>query len=129
DLQWEPIKIGPTWQWDNGWVLPEARLGWGFLAWTGYWLTGNGGTPWDWTPEQTRFLLWYYAVDTHGDFLYHSARLQRLKGWGKDPLAAGISAGSLHAPVVFDHWEGDRAVGRDEPDAWTQILAVNLKQT
>jgi hypothetical protein len=30
---------------------------------------------------------------------------------------------------VFDHWEGDRPIGRDEPDAWTQILAVNLEQT
>lgn len=129
DLQWEPVKIGPTWQWDNGWVLPEATLGWGFLAWTGYWLNGRGGKPWTWTPEQTRFLLWYYAVDSLGDFEFHTARLQRLKGWGKDPLAAGVSAGSLHAPVVFDRWEGDRPIGRDEPDAWTQILAVSQDQT
>lgn len=129
DLQWEPIKVGPTWQWDDGWVLPKATLGWGFLSWTGYWLTGRGGKPWTWTPEQTRFLLWYFAVDALGDFVYHTARLQRLKGWGKDPLAAGVSAGSLHAPIVFDRWEGDRPIGRDEPDAWTQILAVNLEQT
>jgi hypothetical protein len=130
DLQWEPVKIGPTWQWDDdGWVLPQATLGWGFLSWTGFWLTGAGGKPWTWTPEQTRFLLWYFAVDSAGDHLFHTARLQRLKGWGKDPLAAGVSAGSLHAPVVFDHWEGDRPVGRDEPNAWTQILAVNEKQT
>lgn len=129
DLRWEPVRVGPTWQWDNGWLLPQASLGWGFLAWTGYWLNGKGGKPWQWTPEQTRFLLWYFAVDTNGDHLYHSARLQRLKGWGKDPLAAGVSAGSLHAPVVFDRWEGDRPIGRDEPDAWTQILAVNQEQT
>lgn len=129
DLQWEPVKIGPTWQWDNGWVLPEATLGWGFLAWTGYWLNGRGGKPWTWTPEQTRFLLWYYAVDHEGDFKSHTARLQRLKGWGKDPLAAGVAAGSLHAPVVFDRWEGDRPIGHDEPDAWTQILAVSQDQT
>jgi hypothetical protein len=129
NLQWEPVKIGPTWQWDNGWLLPEATLGWGFLSWTGYWLTGRGGKPWTWTPEQTRFLLWYYAVDSLGDMLFHTGRLQRLKGWGKDPLAAGVSAGSLHAPVVFDRWEGDRPIGRDEPDAWTQILAVSMDQT
>lgn len=134
DLAWEPIKIGPTWQYDGGWVLPEATLGWGFLSWTGYWLRGRGGKPWAWTMEQTRFLLWYYALDTTtpegmGDFIYHSAMFQRLKGHGKDPLAAGVSAGSLHAPIVFDRWEGDRPIGRDEPDAWTQILAVNLDQT
>lgn len=130
DLRWEPVRVGPTWQHDAGdWLLPEATLGWGFLSWTGRWLNGKAGKPWTWTPEQTRFLLWYYAVDTSGDFLFHTGRLQRLKGWGKDPLAAGVSAGSLHAPVVFDRWEGDRPVGRDEPDAWTQILAVNLDQT
>jgi hypothetical protein len=86
DLEWEPVKIGPTWQWDDGWVLPEATLGWGFLSWTGYWLNGRGGKPWTWTPEQTRFLLWYYAVDSAGDFAVPHGRLQRLKGWGKDPL-------------------------------------------
>jgi hypothetical protein len=129
DLEWEPVKIGPTWQYDGGWVLPQATLGWGFLSWTGHWLTGKGGKPWVWTPEQARFLLWYYAVDSDGDFLNHTARLQRLKGWGKDPLAAGVSAGSLHAPIVFDRWEGDRPIGRDEPDAWTQILATSADQT
>jgi hypothetical protein len=129
DLAWEPVKIGPTWQYDGGWLLPEASLGWGFLSWSGVWLTGRGGKPWKWTPEQARFLLHYYSIDQLGDPLYHTAMLQRLKGWGKDPLAAGVSAGSLHAPIVFDHWEGDRPVGRDDPEAWTQILAVSQDQT
>lgn len=132
DLKWEPIKIGPTWQWDADaecWVLPEATLGWGFLSWTGHWLTGKGGKPWTWTAEQARFLLWYFAVDSSGDDIFHTARFQRLKGHGKDPLAAGVSAGSLHAPIVFDRWEGDRPIGRDEPDAWTQILATSKDQT
>lgn len=129
ELEWEPVRIGPTWQWDGGWLLPEASLGWGFLAWSGYWLTGKGRQPWRYTPEQARFLLWYYGVDSDGDLLFHSAMLQRLKGWGKDPLAACVSAGSLHAPIVFDHWDGDRPVGRDEPDAWTQICAVSQEQT
>lgn len=131
DLEWEPVRIGPTWQWDDdGWILPAASLGWGFLSWTTYWLTGKGGQPWMWTPEQTRFLLWYYAleIDT-ADFTFHSAALQRLKGWGKDPTAAGVSAGSLHAPVIFDRWEGDRPIGRDDPEAWTQIAAVSQEQT
>jgi hypothetical protein len=96
------------------------------MAWCGYWLRGKGGKPWTFTAEQARFILWYDAVDSAGDHLYHSAMLQRLKGWGKDPLASTISASSLHADVVFDHWDGDRPVGHDEPDAWTQILAVSL---
>lgn len=131
DLEWEPVRIGPTWQWspDAGWRLPEASLGWGFLSWTTYWLTDKRGQPWMWTPEQTRFLLWYYALESSGDFCYHSAALQRLKGWGKDPTAAGISVGSLHAPTLFDRWEGDRPVGRDDPEAWTQVVAVSQEQT
>lgn len=129
DLTYEPVKIGPTWQYDDGWLLPEASLGWGFLSWTTRHLTGKDTKPWWWTAEQTRFLLWYYAVDSDGDFLYRSGRLQRLKGWGKDPTAAGIAIGSLHAPIMFDHWEGDRPVGRDDPEAWTQIAAVSQDQT
>lgn len=129
DLEWEPVRLGPTWQWDGGWVLPEASLGWGFLAWCGLWLTGKARRPWKFTPEQARFWLWYFAVDPGGDMVYHSGRLQRLKGWGKDPMAATGAAASLHAPIVFDHWDGDRPVGRDEPDAWTQIVAVSQDQT
>src|SRR5690348_16908930 len=61
DLAWEPVRIGPTWRYgEHGWDLPALSLGWGFLSWSSYWLTGKGGKPWTWTPEQTRFLLWYY---------------------------------------------------------------------
>jgi hypothetical protein len=129
NLTWEPVKVGPTWQYDDGWLLPEASLGWGFLSWSTFFLRGKGGRHWWWTPEQARFLLWYYAVDSDGDFLCRSARLQRLKGWGKDPTAAGIAIGSLHAPIMFDRFEGDRPIGRDDPEAWTQIAAVSQDQT
>ncbi|WP_067891233.1 terminase [Nocardia vaccinii] len=131
DLEWEPVKIGPTWQWDpaTGWHLPEHTLGWRVLAWCGKWLRDKKGEPWQFTPEQTRFVLWYFAIDEHGDFLYHSAVLQRLKGWGKDPVAACLSMAACFAEVVFDHWDGDRPIGREEPDAWVQIVAVNQEQT
>ncbi|MGO1607603.1 MAG: terminase [Brevibacterium yomogidense] len=129
-LRWEPVRIGPTWQWseDDGWLLPEATLGWEFLAWTGMWLRGKRG-PWAWTAEQARFLLWYFALTESGEFDYHSAALQRLKGWGKDPLAAGLGVGACFAPIQFDRWDGDRPVGREEPDAWVQIVAVSQDQT
>lgn len=129
DLEWEPIRIGPTWQWDNGWVLPESTLGWNVLAWCGKWLRDKRGQPWQFTAEQTRFVLWYFAVDGNGDFIYHSAVLQRLKGWGKDPVAACLAMAAMFAPVTFDHWDGDRPVGREEPNAWVQIIAVSQEQT
>lgn len=130
DLAWEPVKIGPTWQYDNGWVLPEFTLGWRVLAWCGVWLRDKHGQPWQFTPEQARFVLWFFALDPDtGDFLYHSAVLQRLKGWGKDPLAACLAVAALFADVTFSHWDGDRPVGREEPSAWVQIVAVSQEQT
>lgn len=129
DLVWEPVKIGPTWQYDDGWVLPEFTLGWRVLAWCGVWLRDKHGKPWQFTAEQARFVLWFFALDGTGDFLFHSAVLQRLKGWGKDPLAACISVAAMFAEVTFDHWAGDVPVGRDEPNAWIQLVAVNLQQT
>lgn len=129
-LKWDPVKIGPTWQHDeNGWILPEYSLGWGQLAWAGKYLQ-KAGAPWVYTMEQARFILWLNAINPETtDFLSHSAILQRLKGWGKDPLGATLSACSLHAPTIFDRWDGDRPIGRDEEDAWTQVVAVSLDQT
>lgn len=132
DLVWEPVRIGPTWQWDpaTGWLLPERTLGWRVLAWCGHWLRDKRGRDWQFTMEQARFLLWFYALDDEGDFLYPSAVLQRLKGHGKDPIAACLSMAALFAEVTFDHWdEAGDPVGRDEPAAWVQIVAVSEKQT
>ena len=128
--KFEPVKIGPTWLHDGkNWVLPESSLGWEALAFAGQYLT-HKGKPWQYTMEQARFLLWLYAVDEQGDFVYHSAVLQRLKGWGKDPFAAVLSASVLFGPLEFDHFgKDDQPVGRMVTDAWVQIAAVSLDQT
>lgn len=130
DLEWEPVRVGPTWQWDPalGWALPAATLGWDCLAFAGRWFT-HKGRPWQFTAEQARFILWYYGVDDAGQPEYHSAVLQRLKGWGKDPLAATVSGLAMIGPTIFDHWEGDQPVGRDHDSAWVQVVAVSLEQT
>jgi len=128
-LLWEPVKIGPTWQYENGWKLPKHTLGWKVLAWCGYWLKDKHGKPWVFTPEQTRFILWYFAVDESGQFMFHTVVLQRLKGWGKDPIAACLAMAGMFADVTFSHWDGDTPVGREQPNAWVQIVAVSLIQT
>jgi len=130
-LEWEPVKIGPTWEWSPkmGWNLPDVTLGWDLLAWAGQWLTSPHGGPWVFTPEQARFILWYYALDENEQFEFSIVALQRLKGWGKDPLGAAISMAEMVGPVRFDYWDGDRPVGREEPNAWVQIVAVSQEQT
>jgi hypothetical protein len=131
-FQWEPIRIGPTWDWDikRGWLLPEHSMGWELLGWTGYWLRDNQGQDWQWTPEQARFLLWYHSLDVTGRLLFRTAVLQRMKGHGKDPLACGEASAHAFAPIVFDHWGSDgQPVGRENTDAWVQIAAVSKDQT
>lgn len=129
-LKHEPVKAGPTWQHDGeGWALPRWSLGWEGLAFAGQHLT-HQGKPWRYTMEQARFLLWFYAVDEDGVFDYHSAVLQRLKGWGKDPFAAVLAASVLFGPMEFDRWGSDgQPIGRMVTDAWVQIAAVSLDQT
>lgn len=83
-LYFPPSYIGPTWQkTEDGknWLLPEKTLGWEILGWVAEWLTFSDGRPWMATPEQARFILWFYAIDHRGKFSYRKAVLQRMKGW------------------------------------------------
>jgi len=86
----EPITLGPTWEKDafGRWVLPERTIGWQIAGWCAEYLLTPEGNPWKFTLEQLRFLLWWYAVDYDDTFTYRTGVLQRMKGWGKDPLLA-----------------------------------------
>lgn len=137
----EHIYLGPTWvQDDSGWVLPELTLGWEIAMWCSTWLRGMDGGAWRFTPEQLRFVLWWYAVDSTGRFAYRTGVLQRMKGWGKDPLLAVISLVEFVGPSrvamgphgALFHKEGPLAgypVGEAHPQAWVQITAVSQTQT
>lgn len=130
-LRWEPNRVGPVWDWspERGWLLPERSIGWDVLGWCGVWLNASGGGPWTYTMEQARFILWFYAVDADGVFTFPNAVLQRLKGWGKDPLAATMSAAAMVGPSVPEVKPSGEIVGRPEPDAWVQLIAVAQEQT
>jgi hypothetical protein len=129
--------VGPTWQRleSGGFYLPEKTLGDGIVQWMFDYLiqpTGpRAGEPFLVTQEQFRFLLWWYAVDPHsGRFIYRNGLLRRLKGWGKDPLAAAMSLAELCGPVAFSHWDRDgNPVGKRKPAAWVQVAAVSQDQT
>ena len=129
-LQWEPVKIGPVWQYDNGWKLPAATLGWRNLAWAGLNLTAPKGGPWTYTLEQARFILWHDALDSEtGEFLYPYQVLQRLKGHGKDPLAVAASTTHICSEdAMFAGWRGDVPVGQQIPNPYVQIVGVAQDQ-
>lgn len=130
--EWVAQTVGPTWllNGDGGWLLPERTLGWHVLAWCGVWLQHGQGRPWRFTDEQARFLLWWYALDDSGRFLFRDGVLQRLKGWGKDPVGACLCAVEAFGPCRFLEWGRDgEPVAVDSPEAWVQTAAVSLEQT
>ncbi|APC43248.1 hypothetical protein Joe_08 [Streptomyces phage Joe] len=128
----EPTFLGPTWLMndDGSWKLPEKTLGWQIAGWCAEFLKAENGGPWKFTREQLRFVLWWYAVDETGRFIYRKGVLQRLKGWGKDPLLAVMCLVEFVGPSRFSHWDanGD-PVGVAHPQAWVQIAAVSRDQT
>lgn len=114
--------------------LPERTLGWGILQWCSKWLAQpdgeNKGDRWVFTNEQALFILWFYAVNEYGQFLYRRGVLERPKGWGKSPLLAAICCAELLGPVKFSHFdENGQAVGRQYPSAFVQIAAISEDQT
>ena len=128
----EPIIIGPTWQRDEDgkFILPERTLGWGILGWCAEWLQNENGEPWTFTNEQARFVLWWYAVDEQGRFLYQTGVMQRLKGHGKSPFGAALCLAELCGPSQFSHFDEDgEAVGKRNTKAWVQVAAVSRDQT
>jgi len=128
--KWEPVRVGPTWQAVDGhWLLPEATIGWDVLGWCGTELQYRRGEPWRFTLEQARFLLWWYAVDESGRWVFRDGVLQRLKGWGKDPLVACLSYVEALGPCRVAYMVGDDPVATDCPTAWVQLPAVSLEQT
>lgn len=109
--------------------LPEYTLGWGILQWSAKYLKQpdgvNAGDRWLYTDSQARFVLWLYAVDEDGRWLYRRACLRWSKGRGKSPMLAALCLAELCGPVRFSHWDDDgQAVGMATPAAWVQIAAT-----
>lgn len=113
--------------------LPEKTLGWEILNWGSAMLAQPDGLrkghAWRYSPEQAKFIIWFYALDERGRFLYRNAVLERPKGWGKSPLLAAICCTELLGPVYFDGWDADgNPVGRQAPTPLVQIAAISDSQ-
>lgn len=116
--------------------VPELTLGWEALAWAAKYLKHpNGiraGESWKFTPRQARFVLWYYAVDNTGRFIYGGGMRRLAKGSGKSPFAAALALIELLAPVRFSHFDPNvigGCVGKPVAMPWVQIAACSLAQT
>lgn len=104
------------------------------LDWTSKYLKQPDGPraddPWMFTPEQARFVLWWYAIDENGRFPYRYGMLRRMKGWGKDPLGAALCCDEFVGPCRFGGWREDGTpLAVPHPAAWVQIAAVSKDQT
>ncbi|WP_225747232.1 phage terminase family protein [Corynebacterium sp. Marseille-P4611] len=116
--------------------LPKFTLGYEALAWAAKYLRHpNGlraGKAWQFTREQARYVLWFYALDEKARWLFHHGARRLAKGSGKSPFAAVMALIELLAPVRFDHWDPDvpgGVVGKPVSMPWVQIAAVSLDQT
>lgn len=133
---WEPVVHGPTYTVteDGTYALPELTLAWELAEWCAKWLkiedkeTGDE-LPFTFTPEQLRFLCWFYAIDETGRFLYSRAMFQRMKGSGKDMIAAVLALFEAAGPCRLDYFDEDGEVhGRRIKDAYIQLAGVTQDQ-
>lgn len=139
-FSFDPVRIGPSWQRNEqgGWLLPKLTLGWHVLAWTKLYLQHGRDRPWKYTGEQARLTLWWFAVDENLEWVFDQGVLQRLKGWGKDPVGATWSAVELVGPsrpsgefAKKDNPLGipvGQPLGMPHPEAWVQLAAVSQTQ-
>lgn len=116
--------------------IPEFTLGYEVL----YWIETNlrqpngplAGRPFEPTREQARFLLWFYAVDEHGRWLYNRGVRRLAKGSGKSPFAAVMALAELLGPVRVAGFDPDvpgGVVGMPVSMPLVQIAATSEKQT
>jgi len=109
-------------------------LGYGVADWAQRYLVqpdgDEAGEPFEFTDEQLNFILWFYAIDSKGRFVYRRAVLRRAKGWGKSPFLGALALAELCGPVRFGGWDPDgEPIGVVHPMPWVVIAGVSETQT
>lgn len=143
-MKLKPVVHGKTFERlpdDSDWVYPELTIGYDVIDWIEKTLVQpdglNAGTPVVLTPEQGRFILWLYAIDRNGRFLYQNLTMIRIKGASKSGMAAMLSMAEFIGPCrpQFND-DGSLYLGADgqpvavpHPKPWIQVAAVNISQT
>lgn len=84
---------------------PNETLGYQIIRWAQKYIVqpdgDRAGESWQFTPEQLRFVLWFYAISPDGTWKFSAATLRRAKGWGKTPLLAALAIVEFLGPCRF----------------------------
>lgn len=115
---------------------PRLTLGWEAIRWAEtYLVQPNGpraGMPFRFTRDQMRFILWWYAIDREGRWLFHHGARRLAKGSGKSPIAAVLALVEFLAPVRLDRKDSRQpggCRGRQVDMPLVQIAATAESQT
>lgn len=115
---------------------PKLTLGYEVALWgMDNLIQPNGqraGQPWEPVASQLRFLLWWYAVDENGNWLFHHGVRRLSKGSGKSPFAGVLGLAELCGPVRlkdFDPSIPGGCIGMPVNMPWVQVVATAESQT
>lgn len=115
--------------------VPELTLGWEAIHWASKYIKQPdgeyAGERWEFIESQVRFILWWYALDSQGRWLYYHGVRRYPKGAGKSPFAALLALIELLAPVRlarFDNRVIGGCVGRKVGMPLVQIAATSQDQ-
>ncbi|MFF4557175.1 hypothetical protein [Streptomyces sp. NPDC001422] len=113
---------------------PKETLGYQVIRWAQKYIVQpdgeNAGEAWQFTQEQLRFVLWFYAITPEGKWRFSAGTLRRAKGWGKTPLLAALAIVEFIGPCRFSHWDAfGLPVAKRVPLPTVQIGATALDQT
>lgn len=116
---------------------PELTIGWDVIAHAVEWLVQpdgpNAGQPWQPTLAQVHWLLWWYAVDAEGRWLFHHGVRRLSKGVGKSPFGAVHAIEELVGPcrLDMDRFDGspESCFGKPVDMPLVQIAATAESQT
>lgn len=113
--------------------VPSLTLGWGVIRWVSDNIVHpHTGEPFRLTERQARFVLWFYAVDEVGDFVFTEGVRRLSKGSGKSPFAAVLALVQLLGPVRFVRFDPGvigGCVGSRWAMSWVQVAATAEEQT
>jgi hypothetical protein len=115
---------------------PQLTLGWGVIGHAAKYLRQPNGPrarmPWSPTTRQARFILWWYALNDDGSWVFNRGVRRLAKGSGKSPFGAVLALEEFTGPVRlkdFDPSVLGGAVGHAVHMPLVDIAATAESQT